>query len=260
MKNFLYIIIFLVVSFLLNILIYYVSPDYRWFLKEIKGVENIEQIEENKEEEDWIIEDRFNINNDYTVKIGNVGLRESESVESSIESIVIEKQNEELEKNLEEKIQEEFMEEIEEEDMESVKVEYVSAYSELKITKIEEEFLNKFTGYKLKELELHPRLFDLTSEYPDNYFEYYSEYLTLYFFGNKPYNEIRDVFEVLTYELPFTLNEVNNFWEKSFYINLDENFEDWVVRLVLLYKNRTFWLKLKKEVYDHVKGKIDGLK
>ena len=249
MKNFLYIIFFLIISLLLNIFLYYVSSDYRLFLKEIKGVENVKLIEQDEliEEEEIKINDNFNVN------IADVGLKEDNISDLLIEEEIVEKK-------VEEEKQEEIIEKIEEDSMESVKVEYISVYDELKITKIEEEFLSKFAAYKLKELELHPRLFDLTSEYPDSYFEYYSEYLTLYFFGNKPYNEIRDVFEILTYELPFTLNELDNFWEKSFYVNLDENFQDWVVRLVLLYKNRTFWLKLKKEVYDHVKGKLDGLK
>jgi len=80
---------------------------------------------------------------------------------------------------------------------------------------------------------MNSNLFDLTDEYPDNYFEYYSKDLVLYFFPTKTYNELVDIFSVLDDELPFTLNKLNNFWDSSFYINLDENIKDRFVRLVI---------------------------
>jgi hypothetical protein len=63
----------------------------------------------------------------------------------------------------------------------------------------------------------------------------------------------------LTYELPFTLNEVNNIWEKSFYINLDWNFNDNNARIIFSYKNRLFWLKVWKKSYNKVKLILDNL-
>jgi len=51
----------------------------------------------------------------------------------------------------------------------------------------------------------------LTDEYPDNYFEYYSKDLTLYLFPTKNYNDIKGIFNVLSYDLPFSINEINNF-------------------------------------------------
>jgi len=72
--------------------------------------------------------------------------------------------------------------------------------------------INKlFSLYSLNKLEINSNLFDITDEYPDNYFEYYSKDLTLYFFPTKTYDEILDIFSVLDDELPFTLKEVNNF-------------------------------------------------
>jgi|TARA_Y100001960_G_scaffold324040_1_gene403572 hypothetical protein len=68
-----------------------------------------------------------------------------------------------------------------------------------------------FSQYDLKKIELNSNLFDLTNEYPDDYFEYYSKDLTLYFFPTKRYNEVYDIFHVLTFELPIELNKVNNF-------------------------------------------------
>jgi hypothetical protein len=60
-------------------------------------------------------------------------------------------------------------------------------------------------------LEINSNLFDLTDEYPDNYFEYYSKDLTLYIFPTKTYTDLYDIFSVLSNELPFSLKEVNNF-------------------------------------------------
>jgi hypothetical protein len=37
---------------------------------------------------------------------------------------------------------------------------------------------------------------DITSEYPDNYFEFYDSNLTIYFFPTKNYNEVREIFEI----------------------------------------------------------------
>ncbi|MDR3150867.1 MAG: hypothetical protein LBU14_04670 [Candidatus Peribacteria bacterium] len=60
-------------------------------------------------------------------------------------------------------------------------------------------------------MEINTTLFDITTEYPDNYLEYYSKELTLYFFPTKKYSEVYDIFDTLRHELPFTINETNNF-------------------------------------------------
>jgi len=138
--------------------------------------------------------------------------------------------------------------------------EYLQDLPKLKMTKIEDDLLLSFKEYNLKKMDLHSRLFDLTPEYPDEYYEYYSEYVTMYFFWTKPYDDILSIFETLTYELPFTINKSNIFWSKSFYINLKNDFKDDSVRIVFLYKSRIIWMKIKKTVYDNVKTKLDKLK
>ncbi|MDD3646749.1 MAG: hypothetical protein PHH06_05095 [Candidatus Gracilibacteria bacterium] len=241
MRNFLYIVFFLIASFVLNIFVYYFSSDYRDFLKNIKGIEN----ELNTGD--------LVVNTDLKVDIKSIGTKKNDEN--------LEKENKKLER------EEEYIMDSSSiyatgtinKDDNSSKVEYISVIEELKMTKVEEDLLTKFREYSLKEVELHPRLFDLTSEYPDNYFEYYSDYLTLYFFGNKPYINIKDIFDVLTYELPFTVNEVNNFGDKSFYINLKEDFQDDMIRIVFLYKNRTIGVKVKKDFYSHIKEKLESL-
>jgi hypothetical protein len=62
----------------------------------------------------------------------------------------------------------------------------------------------------------------------------------LYIFPTKSYEEVKSIFQVLTYELPYTLNQTNNFGTSSFYINLDEGYEDDNIRIVLEYKKRAF--------------------
>jgi hypothetical protein len=230
-KNLVYIVLFLVISFILNIFFYFISSDYRDFLRNIKSdnteVSNLEL--ENIEEVNKITKNKKTNtdNNNYSVI----------SDATKIDTIKSKTNN-----------------------IEEIKVEYNSIIDKVKETKIEKDFLARFKEYKLKKLELHPRLFDLTTEYPDEYIEYYSEYLTVYFFGNKPYDDIKDIFKVLTYELPFTINEVDNFGDKSFYINLNPEFQDDQVRIVLLYKNRTFGLKMTKEVYSMIRDKLSRLK
>jgi hypothetical protein len=52
-------------------------------------------------------------------------------------------------------------------------------------------------------------------------------------FPTKRYTDLVDIFNILSDELPFNINEVNNFGDNSFYINLDNDIEDRFVRLVI---------------------------
>jgi hypothetical protein len=133
---------------------------------------------------------------------------------------------------------------------------FINTREKIKITNIEKEILKKLKKYNLKEIDLHSRLFDLTWEYPDEYFEYYWKDINLYFFWNKLYSDLKDIFKVLTYELPFSINEVNNFWNKSFYINLNSWFEDDYIRVVLKKSNRIIWFKIKKQLYEKMKSEL----
>jgi hypothetical protein len=78
----------------------------------------------------------------------------------------------------------------------------------------------------------------------------------LYFFDTKRYNEVYDIFEVLAYDLPFTTNKVDNFWNSSFYINLNEDIKDNYIRLVINYKWVVFGLKIKKSEYNTIKESL----
>ncbi|NDK07899.1 hypothetical protein EOM39_01475 [Candidatus Gracilibacteria bacterium] len=114
-----------------------------------------------------------------------------------------------------------------------------------------------FSDYDLQEKEetQNSSLFGLTNEYPYDYKEYYSreKKMTLYVFKEKDYTEILNIFDVISYNLYFKIKKVNNFGDKSFYINLDSDLDDNYVRFVFSYKNSNFGLKIKKDGYNEVK-------
>ncbi len=126
----------------------------------------------------------------------------------------------------------------------------------------EKKILDLFKNFDLVELENHSSLFDLTTEYPDRYLEYIwkDNTLTVYIFNWKNYNDLYNIFDVISYNLPFKIKWVNNFWEASFYINLNKEVEDNFTRLVINYKKVIFWLKIKKDVYNNVKDVLKNLK
>lgn len=114
--------------------------------------------------------------------------------------------------------------------------------------------LDKFQKYSLKQLELNTNLFDLTNEYPDPYYEYYSKDVTLYFFPGNRYTQIHDVFEYLSKQHPYTINALDNFWTNSFYINLDPVIRDNYIRLVVSNKGIVFGLKVHTSRYEEIKN------
>lgn len=210
MRKLIIFIIFLIIIFLVNLIFYTISDDYKFFLKKIKDNEEVIYTEEEK------IDDK---------------LIDAEVVETN-------KKNEMI-----------F----------DLKEEKVVLNNEISLWKSYKDVLNLFTLYNLEKLEVNSNLFDLTDEYPDNYFEYYSKDLTLYLFPTKTYTDLFDIFSILDDDLPFSLNEVNNFWSNSFYINLDEDIQDRFVRVVIWYKWIVFWLKIKKTEYNLVKEKLNSL-
>ena len=140
-------------------------------------------------------------------------------------------------------------------EVELVKVDPIIEKQELVLWDNEKRILSKFLAYELKQVSIHQSLFDITTEYPDDYFEYIGidGDMILYLFPTREYEQILEVFDVISYDLPFTLNVLNNFWEASFFINADEEFNDGFVRLVINSRNGVFWLKIKKDLYNDIK-------
>lgn len=117
----------------------------------------------------------------------------------------------------------------------------------------EEYVLSLFGSFDLKKQESPNNLLDITKEYPDLYHEWYSKWVTLYAFSTKSYSEVQEIFEILSFDEAYTLNEVNNFWDASFFINRDEIVADGFVRIIFDYENTAFWLKIRKDRYNEIK-------
>jgi hypothetical protein len=120
-----------------------------------------------------------------------------------------------------------------------------------------QEIFDLFSDFNLEQKEKSKitSLFGLTNEYPYDFEEYYSKEkkMNLYVFKDKPYEDILNIFDVISYNLYFKIKKVNNFWDKSFFINLDQDLDDNYIRFVFSYKNNNFWLKIKKDWYNEVK-------
>lgn len=212
MRRIIVFLIFLVLLFLVNVIFYFISEDYQFFLKKIKNDEEIIYID------NWILHDTI-------------------PEEFSEDNIAVIEYNSQL--NIK---------------TENNEIDFISEKSEEILWKNYQKILDIFTEYWLETIELTNNLFDLTEEYPENYYEYYSKDLTLYFFNTKTYSEVYDIFDVLAYDLPFTLNKVDNFWNASFYINLNEDIKDNYIRMVVNYKWVVFGLKIKNSEYNVIKG------
>jgi len=230
MRKIIIFIIFLISIFIVNLIFYFISDDYRFFIKKIKNPDSVVYIEEKNYDDNIEKENNYKENKKIDKKILN-----------NAEIIATSKDNNKIFK-------------LKENDW------VVKLKDEVVLGKTYRDILSIFSIYKLKKLEVNLNLFDITDEYPDNYFEYYSKDLSVYIFPTKNYNQIYDIFEVLSKESPFSINQVNNFWDSSFYINLDKDIQDRFVRVIISYKWVAFWLKIKKTEYGLVKEKLKSLK
>ena len=216
MRKIISFLIFLIIIFIVNLVFYYLSNDYRVFLSNLKNPSS--WLEQNFEENSF--------NDDLDIEV------------------VLESPNENIEEEIYTLNEANWEPEIK---------------KEVTLWKNYIEILDLFSIYNLTKLELSSILFDITDEYPDQYYEYYSKDLTLYMFPWKNFNDIIDIFLVLSEELPFDVNQVNNFWEKSFYINLNDDIQDRYVRIVVSNNWVVLWLKVNEIEYNFVKEKLDSL-
>lgn len=242
MRNTILFIIFLIFSFLINVIFYYISADYRFFLKNLK--KNELTIEEQSD---------F-LNDDFSYNTKNVVENEDDKITDEIEKSEID--DIKLDDNIE------IVKTSNENNLifSDDKDNKVKIKNNVSLWKNYKDILDIFSNYDLQALELNTNLFDITDEYPDNYLEYYSKELTLYFFPTKTYKEVYDIFSVLEFELPFKMNAANSFWEESFFVNLNQDISDNFVRVVISHKWVVFWLKIKKNEYNLIKEKLNTLR
>lgn len=232
MKFLVKILFFLLLIFILNIIFYYISNDYKIFLEKLKYnnfTKDIKTNDESFENDNKIIVTNVT-NNIKEDKLGENNINNSNS-----EGAIIEKDN-----------------------TDSTIVWINSDDKKIFNTVLWKNYidiLNKFEKfYDLDKIEVNTNLFEITDEFPDYYYEYYSNDLTLYFFHTKQYSEVFDIFNYLQKDLPINIKELNNFWEKSFYINLNSEVNDKYIRLVITQNGITFWIKLKDSQYEKVKN------
>ena len=121
------------------------------------------------------------------------------------------------------------------------------------------EIVSHLKNFNLINTQPEIYLFWITNEYPDPFLQWFWNDVTLYFFSTKTYKNLYDIFDILSFYLPISLNEINNFWSRSFFINMSEDWEDDFVRVVFEYKNQTFWLKIKNIYYNQIRDKIAEL-
>ncbi|MFK7779676.1 MAG: hypothetical protein QM490_00885 [Candidatus Gracilibacteria bacterium] len=234
-------VIFLIIIFIVNLVFYFLSEDYRFFLKKIKDTDQTVYLEEKEITDEKKLDDEIPEDEIIEKKVTNIEVADNDEEKKILEGAEVVKLSTKNDSIFELK------------DTTELK-------SDVSLGKNYQTIINLFSIYNLSRLEMNSNLFDLTDEYPDNYFEYYSKDLTLYLFPTKTYTELNDIFSVLVDELPFTLNETNSFGDNSFYINLSENIEDRFVRIVISNKGVVFGLKIKKTEYNLVRDKLNSLK
>ncbi len=230
-------IIFSIFSiFIVHLFLYYISPTYGDYFKNVKY--------------DWS-EINKNVQNDNKIKWVS---------SYTWSNFVIPDINEDFENNTN-LVEEEYSVAPKEKTLSNnlIDEETLTAWDELdfKDDSVKQEVLDLFVDFDLtqKEESQNSSLFWLTNEYPYEYDEYYSRdrKMSLYFFKDKEYLDILNVFDVISYNLFFKVKKVNNFWDKSFYINLDADLDDNYIRFVFSYRKNNFWLKIKKDWYNEVK-------
>lgn len=219
MRKLIIILIVFVIFFITNLILFNFSDDYKFFVKKVKDPEKVVYVEkDDKSLIDEITKDQKEIKT-WTKTIINTW---------SIN------------------------------DLDKKDTKNISNSWQILLWEQYQKILDYFSDYNLWKLEIltDERLFDVTDEYPDEYYEYYSKDLTLYLFTTKSYNDVLDIFNVIstTDSSIFSVNESNSLWDKSFFINLKWWTEkDPQVRIVVWTNGLVFWLKFDKDQYNKVK-------
>lgn len=102
-------------------------------------------------------------------------------------------------------------------------------------------------------------LYGIIDEYPDLYHHYKNSHMSLYMFSTKSYSDVKKIFTLLAPDSPFSMNQVDNFWSASLYLNLEDTSDDGEVRILFEYENMAFWLKIKKDRYNIAKNILESL-
>lgn len=110
-------------------------------------------------------------------------------------------------------------------------------------------------SFEEKPYDEYFQIFGITDEFPQKYVTYTTQSFESYFFLESNYDEIYNFFEVVSYDLPITLNKTNSFGERSFFINTKT--KDDYVRLVIQFEKKVFGLKIKNNYYNTIKQTLE---
>lgn len=241
MKKIIYTLAILYLIIILNVIFFVFNKDYNFFIKTIKYWDDFERIS------------NINITDEYI-------LREFPEciVDCNCEEYIIDKKFEEL--TNQEDLQEKNIP-VTPEDTKLEEFDIQEDIYELNISEIKDlyrDILSLFKDYSFQDwfYEEYFEIFGLTYEYPQEYVVLQSDKIELYLFNNSNYSEMSNFFELLKY-LWYTLNYVDNFWNRSFFINLDS--PDWYVRLVIESGDLALWIKLHKDDYDNFRTLFEKL-
>ncbi|MEA3387351.1 MAG: hypothetical protein U9Q66_03025 [Patescibacteria group bacterium] len=80
-----------------------------------------------------------------------------------------------------------------------------------KLSILDKDILSIFKDFNMVESDYYSSLFDITNEYPEKFIEYTSSRLDIIFFLDQDYRKIADFFDVVSFDLPFSINKINNF-------------------------------------------------
>lgn len=253
MKNTIYIFLVFVLVFFLNLLLYIYVDGYREIIKAIKyGSNSVELIW-------WEIDDSYNVN---SIEI------EKRKMQEDLENGLL------LDLNLNENQDTNAW--VTESGIENENVSWNTtawnsewtntpiAWNEsigrvAQLTVVEKDILDIFfeNDYWLYKIIEKDDLLDIAWEYPDEYLQYGREWLDVYMLTTREFEEVSSIFGVLEYEMPFSINKVNNFWTQSFFINL-ERIDD-KIRFIFEYKQKVFGIKVQKVNYERVKWILEKL-
>lgn len=216
MKKLIYVLLLLSSLLVLNIAIYFLSSDYRFYVKKLKYWEL--PVEENQ-----IITDNYSIENSKNCDCSN-----NENVLSNTWVL-------------------------------TSSWELTWTWESTASTWWIETLSNYFSWivFTPKTYDEYFKIFDITDEYINKYETYVSENIEIYYFPESNFDELYGFFETISFEFPITLNRLNNFWQRSFYVNKKEN--DDFVRLVIKYDNKIFWLKIKNNYYNEARKILNQL-
>ncbi len=239
MKKFVYAIIFILIWFVLNLLFFFFNDSYKKLIIGLKYDDKTEISDEYNPEKD---NENLDINKLNKEKI-KTNFHEPEKNLDEIRMEDIEKQIKQT--KIQDKINSKKISDSSWE--QKPKTIWFSVKEQANI-----DFIQWiFKKYKIKKVKSDDELFYLTTEYPNWYLQYNGNHIILYFFENTDFDKNFEIFDALSYISSFKINKTDSFWEESFYINKIK--KDWFVRLVIKYKNITFWLQVDKKYFNDIK-------